>query len=110
MAQGTPPEGGMVLLTTVVGSFHGRVLSARLGTEGVLAELSPPTDGPYPLQREVDVLVRADQLELAREILLADAVDAAFDPPWPRATRRGVGRTRQLRRRWRRAGDGGSAG
>ena len=102
----------MVVLTTVVGSFHGRVLCARLGAEGVAAELSPPTDGPYPLPREVDVLVRADQLELARQILLADAVDAAFDPPWPRATRP------RLSRRWQpgwpgrrsRSGRGGRAG
>jgi len=68
----------MCYLTTVVGSFHGRVLAARLGAEGVLVMLKGTTDGPYPLPSAVDVLVPADQLKLAREILLADAVDDAF--------------------------------
>jgi len=68
----------MCYLTTVVGSFHGRVLAARLGAEGVLVVLKGTTDGPYPLPSAVDVLVPADQLSLAREILLADAVDDAF--------------------------------
>jgi len=68
----------MSYLTTVVGSFHGRVLAARLGAEGVLVMLKGTTDGPYPLPSAVDVLVPADQLKLAREILLADAVDDAF--------------------------------
>jgi hypothetical protein len=68
----------MCYLTTVVGSFHGRVLAARLGAEGVLVVLKGTTDGPYPLPSAVDVLVPADQLQLAREILLADAIDDAF--------------------------------
>jgi hypothetical protein len=68
----------MCYLTTVVGSFHGRVLAARLGAEGVIVVLKGTTDGPYPIQSTVDVLVPADQLKLAREILLADAVDDAF--------------------------------
>jgi hypothetical protein len=67
----------MTYLTTVVGSFHGRVLAARLGAEGVLVVLKGGTD-PYPVQTLIDVLVPADQLSLAREILLADAVDDAF--------------------------------
>ena len=68
----------MCYLTTVVGSFHGRVLAARLGAEGVIVVLKGTTDGPYPIQSTVDVLVPADQLKLAREILLADAVDDVF--------------------------------
>jgi hypothetical protein len=68
----------MCYLTTVVGSFHGRVLAARLGAEGVIVVLKGATDGPMPFQSNVDVLVPADQLALAREILLADAVDDAF--------------------------------
>lgn len=70
--------GRMSHLTTVLGSFHGRVLAARLGAEGVLVVLRGATDGPYPIQGTVDVLVPADQLKFAREILLADAVDDAF--------------------------------
>lgn len=66
-------------LTTVRGTFHGRVLVARLGAAGVLAELRGALDGPYPFQVAVDVLVAEDDLETAREILLADAVDAAVD-------------------------------
>jgi hypothetical protein len=85
----------LVLLTTVTGTFHGRVLTARLGSEGVLAQTRPFADGLYPLATVVEVLVRADQLEIAREILLADAVDAAFAEPWPRA-----GRRREVPRRW----------
>jgi hypothetical protein len=68
----------MCHLTTVLGSFHGRVLAARLGAEGVLVVLRGASDGPYPIQSTVDVLVPADQLKLAREILLADAVEDAF--------------------------------
>jgi len=37
------------------------------------------SDGPYPLPSNVDVFVHEGQLELARAILLGDAVDAAFD-------------------------------
>jgi hypothetical protein len=73
----------MCYLTTVVGSFHGRVLAARLGAEGVIVVLKGATDGPMPFQSNVDVLVPADQLTLAREILLADAVDDAFGDDEP---------------------------
>jgi hypothetical protein len=68
----------MCYLTTVVGSFHGRVLAARLGAEGILVVLKGATEGPYPLQVAVDVLVPADQLKAAREILLGDAIDDLF--------------------------------
>ncbi len=74
-----PPTGHMRHLTTVQGSFHGRVVAARLGAEGILVELRGVSDGPYPLQGAVDVYVSEDQLALSREILLADAVDAAVD-------------------------------
>ncbi len=66
-------------LTTVQGTFHGRLLAARLGAAGVLAELRGASDGPYPFQGQVDIFVSEADLDLAREILLADAVDAAFD-------------------------------
>jgi hypothetical protein len=68
----------MCYLTTVVGSFHGRVLAARLGSEGVIVVLRGSSEGALPFQSTVDVLVPAHQLSLAREILLADAVDDAF--------------------------------
>jgi hypothetical protein len=69
----------MVHLTTVMGSFHGHVLAARLGVEGIPVELRGLSEGPYPLAGNVSVYVREDQVELARSLLLADAVDAVFD-------------------------------
>jgi len=69
----------MVHLTTVVGSFHGHVLAARLNSEGIAVELRGLSEGPYPIAANVSVFVHEDQLELARSLLLADAVDAAFD-------------------------------
>jgi hypothetical protein len=73
------PSDRMVHLTSVVGSFHGHVLAARLNSEGIAVELRGLSEGPYPLQMNVSVFVHEDQLELARSLLLADAVDAAFD-------------------------------
>ena len=66
-------------LTTVQGSFHGRVIAARLGAEGILVDLRGLSEGPYPLQGAVEIFVGEEQLALAREILLADEVDAAVD-------------------------------
>ena len=73
------PSDRMVHLTTVMGSFHGHVLAARLGSDGIPVELRGMSDGPYPLPSNVEVYVHEDQLELARALLLGDAVDAAFD-------------------------------
>jgi hypothetical protein len=93
------PASPLVHLTTVVGSFRGRVIEARLAAEGVTAQLEGLSEGPYPLPCEVDILVRADQLDIAREILLADAVDAAFDEMRTRPPRRRRRRRSRLRRR-----------
>jgi hypothetical protein len=73
------PSDRMVHLTTVVGSFHGHVLAARLNSEGIAVELRGLSEGPYPITASVSVFVHGEQLELARSLLLADAVDAAFD-------------------------------
>lgn len=77
----------MAHLTTVVGSFHAKVVAARLGAEGIPAQLRGGVDGPYPIFDEVRIYVRADQVDLAREVLaadasearLGDAVDAVFE-------------------------------
>lgn len=69
----------MVHLTTVAGAFHAHVLEARLNSEGIGVELRGLSEGPYPIQISVAVYVRDDELDLARSLLLADAVDAAFD-------------------------------
>jgi len=68
----------MVHLTSVQGPFHARVVVARLGAEGILTELRPPVDGPYPVYRPVDVYVSEEEAEVARELLLADEVEAAL--------------------------------
>jgi len=68
----------MVLLRTVPTGFHARVLAARLGAEGIVAQLHGPVDGPYPIGN-VMVFVGEDDLDLARDLLLADEVEAAFD-------------------------------
>ena len=93
------PRPEPVHLTTVAGSFHAKVIAARLASEGVASELRGYSDGPYPLPSVVHVLVPADQLELAREILLGDAVDAAFLEVSPPRRRREPIRRFRLRRR-----------
>jgi hypothetical protein len=89
----------MVHLTTVVGTVQGHLVVGRLQTEGVDAVMSGTGDGPYPFPSEVEILVPQSQLELAREVLLANDVEAVFDDetstPRPRV---GLGRWR-LRRK-----------
>ncbi|MHB8457318.1 MAG: hypothetical protein ACYDBS_06460, partial [Acidimicrobiales bacterium] len=58
---------------------HGRVVAARLGAEGIVVHLRGVSEGPYPLQGAVEIFVSEEQWSTAREILLADAVDAAVD-------------------------------
>ncbi|MDA8287283.1 MAG: hypothetical protein M0014_02325 [Actinomycetota bacterium] len=105
------PASPMVRLISVAGAFPARVLAARLRSVGVPSELHGTTGGPYPLPGLVDVLVPVTKLLLAREVLLADAVDALFSPSRPlgRAAalragheRRTSARRRRLRRRLRR--------
>ena len=79
----------MVLLRVVPSCFHARVLAARLGADGIPAELQGAVDGVYPWG-DVRVYVTERDFEVAQELLLADEVEAAFesaDPP-PRRTPR----------------------
>jgi len=69
----------MVHLTTVGTTFEARVVMARLGADGILTQMRGAGDGPYPLPGPVEVLVVADQADEARELLLADQVEALFD-------------------------------
>ncbi len=69
----------MVHLLTVHSAFHARVIAARLSADGVTAQLRGAVDGPYPFG-DVLLYVSEDDLPTAREALLADEVDAAFDP------------------------------
>jgi hypothetical protein len=64
----------MVRLTTCGDAFEAKVLVARLGAEGVVWSLRGAHDGPLNLGA-VDVLVDADDYELARALL-------AGDPEW----------------------------
>lgn len=67
----------MVRLLTTTSAFHARVVAARLGAEGILTELRGGDAGPYPVGA-VDVYVEAADLDAARELLLADEVEAAL--------------------------------
>ena len=75
----------MVHLTTVGSMFEARVVVARLGAEGILAQVRGGGDGPYPLPGPVEVLVVVDQAGEARELMLADQVEALFDDMEPGA-------------------------
>ncbi len=69
----------MVPLARVSSGFHARVLAARLGSEGVVTQLrGGGVDGAYPMGA-VEVLVDEPDLALARELLLVDEVESAFD-------------------------------
>ena len=83
----------MVRLATVRSTFHARVIAARLGAEGIMVQLRGNVDSVYPMG-DTHVFVDADSLEAAREVLLVDEVESAFDEPadepvdrpltWPR--------------------------
>jgi hypothetical protein len=66
----------LVPVLRVRDAFHARVVVARLGSEGILAQLRG-ADGPYPMGI-VEVLVLSDELDAARELLLVDEVESAF--------------------------------
>lgn len=68
----------MVRLVTVSSGFEAKVIAARLGAEGVLWELRGGVDGVYPMGPS-HVYVPADDLEVARSILLHAEVESAFD-------------------------------
>jgi len=69
----------MVHLTTVGSMFEARVVMARLGADGILTQLGGAGEGPYPLPGPVEVLVVVDQAREARELMLADQVEALFE-------------------------------
>jgi hypothetical protein len=80
----------MVHLRTVPDGFHARVIAARLGADGILTELRGAVGGPYPIGA-VSVWVSSDDEPIARELLLADELEAAYeDPPegWEAVTTR----------------------
>lgn len=69
----------MVAVAKVADGFGARVLAARLGSDGIVTQLrGGGLDGPYPMG-DVEVLVSEADLETAREILLAEDVESAFE-------------------------------
>ncbi len=69
----------MVPVAKVTDAFGARVLAARLGSDGIVTQLrGGGIDGLYPMG-DVEVLVSAADLAMAREILLAEEVESAFD-------------------------------
>ncbi len=90
----------MVHLMTVVGTVQGHLVVGRLRTEGIDAVMTGTGDGPYPFPSDVEILVPESQLDAAREVLLANDVEAVFDDEdaTPTRPRVGLGRWR-LRRR-----------
>jgi Putative prokaryotic signal transducing protein len=73
----------MVPLTTAANPLAARILAAHLGAEGIVWQLRGDVDGPYPVG-PVEVLVPADDLELARAVVAtadADPVTGADDDP-----------------------------
>jgi hypothetical protein len=71
----------MVPLASTRSAFEAQVLAARLGSEGIVWQLrGGSADSMYPLG-DVDVLVAADDLEKAYEVLGTDSQEAwAVDP------------------------------
>ena len=69
----------MVRLVTVGDGFEAKLLAARLGSEGLVWQLRGGVDGPYPMG-PVDVLVEAERLQEARELLTAPVIPETLDP------------------------------
>ena len=92
------PSSRLVYLTSAGGSFEAHLVAARLSIEGIKTDLRGD-DGPYPVAREIEIFVREDDLEVARQVLLTDAVDDALEPiESDREVRRRVGRLGSKRR------------
>lgn len=73
----------MVPVRKVTDQFEARVIAARLGASGFVTELrGGGIEGPYPMG-PIEVLVSEDDLESAKELLLADEVESAFDDDEP---------------------------
>jgi Putative prokaryotic signal transducing protein len=70
----------MVPVATASSSFEARVIAARLGADGIVWQFRGSLDGPLGSLPggEVTVLVVEDDYEAARDLLLADEVEASF--------------------------------
>jgi hypothetical protein len=68
----------MIHIRTVSSLFHARVIQARLGADGIPAQLSGNVGGPYPFGT-VSIWVDVADADEAGDLLLADEVESAFD-------------------------------
>ena len=89
----------MVRLVDVQSGFQAEVLVARLGAAGVLARPSGAVGGPYPIGA-VHVEVAAADLDLARQLLLADEIEAVFNARETQAERGASTRRRHALAPW----------
>jgi hypothetical protein len=67
----------LVHLRTVPNSIHARVLAARLGADGIVTELTGNVGSVYPFGA-VSVWVTEADAPVARQLLLADEIEAVF--------------------------------
>jgi hypothetical protein len=67
----------MVRLVTASSPMEARVLTARLGAEGIIWEVRGSVDGPLALG-PIDVLVDIEEFDTARELLLIDELESSF--------------------------------
>ena len=58
----------MALLLTTSNAFEARLIAARLGSDGIFAELRGATDTPYPGLFDIAIYVAEEDLELARAL------------------------------------------
>jgi len=70
----------MVHVATASSTFHARVITARLGSAGILSEARGANEGPYPFQACVEILVPEDEADDAAALLRADAQAAEESP------------------------------
>ena len=67
----------MVRLMTARSPMEAKLFAARLGAEGIVWELRGSVDGPLAMG-PIEVLVDADAIDDARELLLVDEVESSF--------------------------------
>jgi hypothetical protein len=64
----------MIPVASATSGFEAKLLAARLGSEGVVWELRPDVDGVYPVS-DIEILVPADEVDRARDVLGSEAAD-----------------------------------
>ena len=80
----------MVPVASGPNEIQAQIIGARLGAVGIVWELRPTVGAPYAVGA-VEVLVESDRAEEARELLLADEVEAVLTGGDQRAPAEGGG-------------------